>query len=315
MERAFCAAGIDVSKELLHVAVLPGGQHFTAANNEDGIVGLLTRLQELSTDLVVLEATGGLELAVLTALGAAGTPVVRLNPRQAREWARGTGTLAKTDRVDAKLLALYGERMRPNPRPLPDAAAQQLEALAARRHQVVLMLAAEKNRVQQAIPQVRPRIQEHIAFLQKQLDGITAELDTLVKASDLGPMQENLLRSVPGVGPVTSMTLLVELPELGRLSRQQIAALVGVAPKHRDSGHLHGKRFIWGGRAHVRSVVYMAALAAARFNPVIREFYQRLLQAGKAPKVALVACMRKLLTILNAMLRDRRPWQLSASPA
>lgn len=299
--------GIDVSKIALDVAVLPTGQQWQEANTPEGIDTLVTSLQQLHP-LVVLEASGGQEVAVVAALAAAAVPVAVVNPRQVRDFARATGKLAKTDALDAQILALFAERVRPTPRPLPDAAAQALSALLARRRQVVAMLTTEKNRLGRALPTVRPRLQAHIAWLKQELQDLDGELSYTLRASPLWREKEDLLRTVPGVGQVLSLTLLAELPELGTLDRHQIAALVGVAPLNRDSGTLRGKRSIWGGRAPVRAALYMATLVATRFNPVIRAFYQRLCAAGKPKKLALTASMRKLLVILNAMIKHRHPW-------
>jgi transposase len=301
--------GIDVSKAALAVALLPSGEQWEAANDEEGVDGLVNRLVPLRPALVVLEATGGLELFSAAALGAAGLPVAVVNPRQVRDFARSTGKLAKTDALDAVTIALFGERVQPTPRALPDAEAQALGALLTRRRQLIDMLVAEKHRLSRSLPAVRPGIQEHIDWLEAQRSKVDNELEDTMRRSPLWRERENLLRSVPGVGPVLTLTLLAELPELGTLDRRQIAALVGVAPLNRDSGVFRGKRVIWGGRGSVRTALFMAALIASRFNPVIRDFYGRLRAAGKPKKVALVACMRKLLTILNAMLKHREPWQ------
>jgi len=300
--------GIDISKATLDVAVRPSSQRWSLPNDEEGISDLVHRLEGLSPALVVLEATGGLELPVVAALGAAGLPVVVVNPRQVRDFAKATGKLAKTDSLDAGVLALFAERVRPEVRPLADAEAQALGALLARRRQLIAMLVAEKNRFSRALPPVRPGIQEHIVWLQEKLNGLDSELGAAVRKSPLWRERENLLRSVPGIGPVLTVTLLAELPELGTLDRKQIASLVGVAPLNRDSGLLRGKRTTWGGRTAVRTALYMGALVATRFNPVIRASYQRLCAAGKPKKVALVACMRKLITILNAMLKHKTSW-------
>ena len=301
-------AGIDVSKAVLDVGLRPTGERFSAGNDEAGIRSVLERLRVHERVLVVLEATGGYENALVAALATQGFAVVVANPRQIRDFARATGQLAKTDRIDAEILALFAERVRPEPRPLPDEAAQTLDALLTRRRQILEMLIAERNRLALAKPPVRKSITEHIRWLERQLSSVDRDLDRSVQQSPVWRAKEDLLRSVPGIGPVVSRTLLGELPELGRLSHKQIAALVGVAPLARDSGTLRGKRIIWGGRAPVRSALYMGALVASRHNPVIRAFYQRLRAAGKPRKVALTACMRKLLVILNAMARDNRPW-------
>lgn len=301
--------GIDVAKDQLEVAQRPGAEAWRVSNDEAGIADLVRRLRGLRPTLVVLEATGGMEVPLVAALVAARLPVVAVNPRQAREFARATGRLAKTDAIDAQVLSHFAEAVKPQPRPLPDAATQELNALLTRRRQLVEMLTAEKNRLRTGAKAVRPDIQEHIRWLQRRLADLDRELTQTIRSSDLWRAQDNLLRSTPGVGPVVSTTLLANLPELGSLNRKEIAALVGVAPLNRDSGTLRGKRRVWGGRSQVRAVLYMGALVAARRNPVIRLFYQRLLAAGKPKKVALTACMRKLLTILNAMVRHRTPWQ------
>jgi transposase len=256
-----------------------------------------------------MEATGGLEIPVAAVLSRAGLPVVIVNPRQVREFARAVGQLAKNDRIDALTLALFGERVRPEIRPLPDELAQAFDALLARRRQLVAMIAEEKTRLQQARSrEVRSGIQRHIRWLEHEIDDTERGLTDSVRRSPIWRAKDDLLRSAPGVGPITSFTVLADLPELGRLNRRQIASLVGVAPHPADSGTLRGKRVTWGGRAHVRRVLYMAALAACHSNSTFRDFYQRLLKAGKPHKVAIVACMRKLLSVLNAILRDGSPW-------
>lgn len=300
--------GIDVSKERLDIAVRPTDEEWSVPNEEQGISVLVRRLQALKPALVVLEATGGLELAVTGALAAAPLPVVVVNPRQVRDFARATGQLAKTDRLDALVIARFGEAVRPVPRPLPDAEAQTLGALLTRRRQLVGMLTSEKNRLHTAPAPVQEHINSHIAWLEQSLARLDAELGDALRQSPLWREKEDLLRKVPGVGPVLCLTLLAELPELGTLNRRQIAALAGVAPLNRDSGTLRGKRTVWGGRAQVRAALYMATLVATRFNPIIQTFYQHLCAAGKPKKVALTACMRKLLTILNAMLKYQRAW-------
>jgi len=304
--------GIDVAKAQLDVALRPTGQAWQVPQTDAGIAALVTRLQGLAPTLIVLEATGGLEVRLLAALGAAHLPVVLLNPRQVRDFARATGHLAKTDALDAQVLAHFAEALRPTPRPLPDAAAQALGALLVRRRQLVAMLTAERTRQSLATTApapVRRQLRDHIRWLEKRLADVDRDLRQSLRASPLWRESDQVLQSVPGVGPVLSVTLLAELPELGQLDRKQIAALVGVAPLNRDSGALRGKRAIWGGRAAVRAALYMGALVATRHNPVIAALYQRLLAAGKPKKVALVACMHKLLLILNAMLAHRTRWQ------
>ena len=300
--------GIDVSKATLEVADRPDGTTQQVANDEAGIRALVGELGAASPALVVLEATGGYETAVVTALAAAGVPVVVANPRQVRDFGRATGQLAKTDRIDAQLLALFAERVRPTPRPLTDEFTRALQALLTRRRQVLEMLIAEGNRLEHAPRPVQRGITQHIRWLKKQLARVDNDLDDTIENSPVWRAKDDLLQSVPGVGPRMSRTLLGDLPELGTLTRKQIAALVGVAPHARDSGTLRGRRTVWGGRATVRSALYMSALVASRFNPVIRTFYQRLRTAGKPPKVALTACMRKLLIILNAMARTNTHW-------
>jgi transposase len=263
--------------------------------------------------LIVLEATGGLELPLTGALAAAGLPVVVVNPRQVRDFAKATGRLAKTDALDAAVLAQFAEAVRPPLRPLPDAATQALSALLLRRRQLIAMLTAEKNRLGLAPTPVRKGITVHIRWLDGRLADLNEELAHTIRESPVWREKDDLLQSTPGVGPVLALTLVASLPELGTLTRQQIAALVGVAPLNRDSGRFRGTRRVWGGRAHVRAALYMSALVATRFNPVIRVFYQRLCAAGKIKKVALTACMRKLLTILNAMLRHQTPWTIQCA--
>ena len=301
--------GIDVAKAQVDVAIRPADRRWQASYTEEGMQELVSRLHALQPTLVLLEASGGLEIPLVAALATAHLPVVVVNPRQVRDFARATGKLAKTDSLDAQTLAHFAEAVRPKPRPIPDAEAQALTALVARRHQLVSMLVAEKNRLGKALPSVHPRIQTHIGWLERELEDIDRDLQNMLHQSPLWREKENLLRSVPGVGPQLALSLLAYLPELGTLDRKRIAALVGVAPFNRDSGAFRGRRTVWGGRTRVRATLYMATLVASRHNPVIRTFYQRLLAAGKPKKVALTACMRKLLTILNAMLRHLTPWR------
>lgn len=309
MDPAPLYAGIDVSKDRLDIALRPVSDAFSFSNDDPGIAQTVTLLADLQPALVVLEATGGLELPLVGALAASDLPVVVVNPRQVRDFARAIGKLAKTDAIDARVLAQFAEAVRPQVRPLPDVATQELRGLLMRRQQMVEMVVAEKNRLRSAPRRVRPHIQEHITWLEGHLEGLDRELSDFLRSSPLWREKEELLRSVPGVGPILTVTLLATLPELGSLNRHQIAALAGVAPFNRDSGTLRGKRTVWGGRPHVRSALYMATLVATRFNPVIHSFYQRLCAAGKPKKVALIACMRKLLTILNAMLKHGALWQ------
>ncbi len=301
--------GIDVSQTQLDMALRPSGAPESFPNDESGIKTLAERLGVVHPVLIVLEATGGIERSLVRALVAAELPVTVANPRQVRDFAKATGQLAKTDVLDAQILARFAEAVRPALRPMPDEMTLDLRALIARRRQITAMLTAEKNRLSRAPRRVQKRIEAHIRWLHAELARFDEDLDQTIRHSPIWREQEGLLQSVPGVGPVVSRTMLAELPELGSLTRKQIAALVGVAPLNWDSGLLRGRRVIWGGRAHVRTALYMAALAASRRNPVIREFYNRLRAAGKVPKVALVACMRKLLVILNAILKHRVPWR------
>jgi len=302
--------GIDVAKAQLDVAIGPNGESFSVANDETGISELLRRLEP--ADLVIIEATGGLEVPVASALATAGIAVAVVNPRQVRDFARATGRLAKTDRLDAQVLARFGEAVKPEVRPLKDEQAQALEALVNRRRQLVGMLTAEKNRRANSPKVIHQSIDEHIRWLEKRLSGLDDELAGLVHETPIWRERDELLRSVPGVGKVLSTTLLAHLPELGALNRKQIAALAGLAPFNRDRGSLRGSRCIWGGRAQVRRVLYMAVVAAVRSNPVIKNFYAQLRARGKYPKSALTACMRKLLVILNARLRSKLSWQTPA---
>ena len=301
--------GIDVSKACLDVALGSGGELVGVSNDPRGISALVARLAELEPELVVLEASGGLETAVVGELGAAALAVVVVNPRQVRDFARATGQLAKTDALDARMLALFGERMRPQPRRLPDAQELELKAMVARRRQLVEMLTAERNRLGSAPNVLRKELAAHIRWLEARLTERERELDRTLRNSPLWREREDLLRAVPGVGPVLCATLLADLPELGRLTRRESAALAGVAPINRDRGTMRGRRTVWGGRAQVRAALYMATLSAVRHQPALRAFYLRLRAAGKPAKVALVAAMRKLLVILNAMLKHRSPWR------
>jgi transposase len=309
------SVGIDVSKTHLDVYVYPSADRFRVTYDERGSRHLLEKLEPLrEAATLILEATGGLELAITATLGAAGLDVCVVNPRQVRDFARALGRLAKTDRIDAEVLALFGDRVRPEYRPLPDASLRALEAQVARRRQLVDMLTAESNRLGlTADRDVRKQIQRHIQWLQREVKSVDTDLGDTIRRSPLWRAKDDLIRSVPGVGRVTSFTLLADFPQLGTLDRKQAAALCGLAPFNVDSGAFVGHRRIWGGRAEVRSVLYMAALSAIRWNPVIREFYQRLLGRGKAKKAALVASARKLLVILNAILRDQRPWSASVA--
>jgi transposase len=304
--------GVDVSKDTLDFACCTEEETTTLRfqNSSDGIADLVKECKTHSIEIIVFEATGGYERPAIAELVAAGLPVVVINPRQARDFARATGRLAKTDRLDAQVLAAFGKAVQPAIRPLNDEKTEELREKLTRHRQLVQLRVAEGHRLAQArAAAVRYSIQEVLRMLDKQLDKLDKDVDRLLRESSVWREKDNLLRSVPGVGPQTSRMLLAHLPELGKCSRRQIAMLVGVAPLNRDSGKMRGKRKIWGGRANVRSAVYMATLVAIRFNPIIQHYYHRLLQEGKRKKVALVACMRKLLGILNAMLREGHTWK------
>jgi len=301
--------GVDVSKDRLDIHVRPSGETFACERTPAGIEALVARIAPLGPELVVLEATGGLERVVVAALAGAQLPVIAVNPRQIRDFARAMGRLAKTDALDAEAIARFGETVKPAPRQLPDAAAQALAELVARRRQVVEMKTAEGNRLRLARAKtIRQRIERVIRLLERELADLDRDIGDKVEQSPAWREKEELLTSVPGVGKTTARSLIADLPELGALDRRKIAALVGVAPMNRDSGKMRGRRSIAGGRANVRSALYMAALSASRFNPKLRAFHQRLRAAGKPPKAALVAVMRKLLTILNAMLKTGKSW-------
>lgn len=302
--------GMDVSKATIDVCV-SDGEVWQVANDNRSMDELCSRIASLGPTLVVLEATGGYELRAAGALAAARLPVAVVNPRQVRSYARSVGQLAKTDRIDARILARFAAAVRPEPRPLPDAETRELEALITRRRQVVGMITAEQNRLDLAAPITRKSIKTHIGWLRRLLAKVDADIEGMVRQSPLWRTKDDLLQSVPGIGDMTSRTLLALLPELGTLNRKQIAALAGVAPFNRDSGSQRGRRRVWGGRARVRTALYMAALAGTRWNPILKAFYAQLREAGKPAKVALVACMRKLLVIVNAMVRDGRAWDPS----
>ena len=306
--------GVDVSKLQLDVAVRPSGELWQFGYDDRGVAALIKRLMPLQPQLVILEATGGLEAPLVAALSHAGFPVVIVNPRQVRDFARATGRLAKTDKIDAHVLALFGERVQPEVRPLPDDTALAFHALLTRRRQIIGMLTEEKQRLSQA-PKgpLRTGIAKHVRWLEREIKAVDSDLNDTLTKSPIWRAKDALLQSAPGVGRVFSFTLLAGLPELGRINRKEIAALVGVAPHACDSGSMRGRRMIWGGRAAVREVLYMSTLAATRFNPVVRAFYKRLLDTGKPKKVALIACMRKLLVTLNAMVRENTPWRESPS--
>lgn len=300
--------GIDVCKAQLDAAIRPTGQTLSMPNDQAGINSLVKQLKKRRPTLVVFEATGGLERQRMLALIRAEIPTVMANPRQVRDFAKATGQLAKTDRIDAAILAHYADAVRPSPRPLPDELALKLKSLIARRRQIIDMIVIEKNHLASAPKEIQKTIAEHIAYLNGDLDKADHDLDQFVDQNPLWKEKQQLLSSAPGIGPVCSRTLLAELPELGTLDGKRISALAGLAPFPRNSGTLKGRRTIWGGRATVRCTLYMATLVATRFNPVIREFYKRLKAKGKLTKVALVACMRKLLTILNAMVKNKTTW-------
>lgn len=307
--------GIDISKDRLDIASRPDGDSWACANDEAGIDDLLPRLRCLSPDLVVVEATGGYELSLAEALAAAEIPYVVANPRQVRDFARGTGHLEKTDRIDAAVLAHVADVVRPEPRPLVSETIQKLKAMVVRRRQLLNMLIAENNRLSLAPRETRGDVEAHIAWLRQRVAELDSEMRRTIDADPDCREAARILRSAKGVGPALSASLIGGLPELGRLSNRKIAKLVGTAPLAWDSGKFTGKRMIWGGRSEIRTVLYMAALVAARYNPAICALYQRLLAAGKPKKVALVACMRKLLVTLNAMLRDRQLWHEPPTPS
>ena len=309
MDRTATFVGIDVSKARLDGHCRPDGSAFHHDNDDDGIAAVVDRLTALRPALVVLEATGGLEAPLAAALGAAGLPTAVVNPRQVRDFARATGKLAKTDALDAAVLAHFAEAIRPEVRALPDEQARQLEAILARRRQLIQMRTAERNRLATTAPKpVRRDLASHIKYLDRRIKEMDRELEGAIRCSAAWREKDDLLRGVPGVGKVVAQTLLVALPELGTTGSRRIVALAGLAPLARDSGTLKGRRRIGGGRGEVRSVLYMAVLSAVRYNPTLKAFYQRLRAAGKPTKVAQTAAMRKLLTILNAMVRSGRAW-------
>ena len=303
------SVGVDVAKKTLDVAASNSSEVRRFENDEEGISTAVGYIASLKPDSIIIEATGGLEMALVATLQSACLPVVIINPRQVRDFARATGILAKTDTIDAKILALFGTQVRPQIRPLPDKESREMSCLLTRRCQLIEMLTSERNRFLQSSGDIRQGVQDHINWLEQALSKVNNDLEDRIKGSPSWRDKDDLLKTVPGIGNVVSSTILVELPELGRLNRRKIAALAGVAPFNRDSGNMHGKRAVWGGRARLRAVLYMAALVASRHNSVIATFYQRLIASGKAKKTALVACMRKLLTILNAMIRTKTAWQ------
>jgi transposase len=300
--------GIDVSKDHRDAHLRPAGEAFRVANDEAGIAALAGRLAAATTTLVVVEATGGYEAPVVAVLAVAGLPVAVVNPRQVRQFAAATSRLAKTDRIDAAVLAHFADAVRPDPRPVPDADTAALAALVGRRRQLIRIRTAEANRLGVALPVAVPGLRRHIGWLDRELDRLDGELAAAIPARPVWRARDGLRRTAPGVGPVVSRVLVAEVPELGTLSGKQIAALIGLAPVARESGRWSGTRSIAGGRAGVRAALYMAILSATRYNPAIRAFYARLVAAGKAAKVAQVAAMRKLVVILNAMVRDNKPW-------
>lgn len=301
-------AGVDVSKEKLDVCLLPLGVFRQFSNDETGCTELVELLMTADPARVIFESTGGLEMLAVSILSTASLPVVIVNPRQIRDFAKACGLLAKTDKLDAKVIALFGQKIEPEIRPLKDEAAQELSALISRRRQLVDMQTAEKNRLSSAPKTLRKGIARHIEWLELQIQSFDDDIANFIQSSPVWKAKEQILTSIKGIGPVTAATLLAALPELGSVSRHKISALAGLCPYNRDSGKHKGKRSIWGGRAAVRSVLYMATLAAARYNPVIKAFYQRLRAAGKVFKVAITAAMRKLLVILNAMLSNNSRW-------
>jgi transposase len=307
MDKTTC--GIDVSKDRLDVAVRPSGERFTVPRTGAGLDNLVARLKVLKPNLIVLEATGGFETVVVAALAAAGLPVAVANPAQIRAFAKAIGQRAKTDPIDADVIAHFGAATGITPRPLPDQATQQLADLVARRRQIVDMIVAERQREERANPRIKRSIGRLVKALERELSSVDTDIDDAVRGSPAWREKEDLLSSVPSIGPVISRTLIAEVPELGSLNRKQIAALVGLAPFTRQSGQWRGKSFIGGGRASVRKALFMGAMVAVRYNPVLKAFYERLVAAGKPKKVAIIAVARKLLTILNAIVRDGTPWK------
>ncbi len=311
----FFFVGIDVSQDRLDVALSHGDEileFYSIPHTEDEISGLIEKFKRTSPKLIVVERSGGLERSLVANLAGAGLSVVANNPRQVRDFARATGTLAKTDKIDARTMAHFAAAVKPPQRPIKDAERQQLADRVARRRQLVHMLAQEKNRISRAVGPVRADIQHHISYLQERLDKSNKDIEQIIKNTALYQDTLELLSSVPGLGPVPSASLIADCPELGSLNRRQIAALVGTAPFNRDSGTRSRPRRVWGGRKTVRVHLYMATISAIKWNYKIKAFYQRLIAAGKKPKVAITACMRKLITILNAMVKQRKPWEAGA---
>jgi transposase len=301
--------GIDVSKDRLDVHVRPSGEAFTVARDGEGLADLVTRLTPLSPQVVAVEATGGFEITVAAAIGAAALPLAVVNPAQVRHYAQALGRRAKTDRIDAEVIARFAEAARPEPRPLPDEATQALADLVTRRRQIITMMVAERQRATRLPKRLKRSCERVVRVLEAELAALDQDIDTTVRGSPAWRAKEDLLASVPSIGDITARTLIADLPELGTLDRRKIAALVGVAPFTRQSGQWQGKSFIAGGRPNVRAALFVATMSAVRHNPTIRAFRQRLLAKGKPKMVVMVACMRKLLTILNAILRDQKPWQ------
>jgi transposase len=301
--------GIDVAKDTVEVAVRPCGEHRGFANNDEGLAAMVKWIKPLSPTLVVLEATGGYEMGAARMLAANNVPLAIVNPRQVRDFAKATGKLAKTDGIDALIIARFGEAVRPEPKTLKDEESQRLDALVARRKQLIGMHTAESNRLALAPGWTRQTIKDHIDWLEHALNRTDDEIKKFLKDSPIWREKENILRSMKCVGPITASTLIADLPELGSLTGKQVAALVGVAPLNWDSGLFRGKRCVWGGRANIRAVLYMSALVGIRHNPVLKEFYQRLRSSGKLHKVAMTACMRKLIVILNALMKNKTCWQ------
>jgi len=301
--------GIDVSKDQLDVFSLVDNTDSQYANTETGITELVSQVKIIPHVMIIVEATGGLEMPLVQALAALEMAVVVVNPRQVRDFAKATGQLAKTDTLDARIIARFGEAVKPEPRPLKDNQTLELSALISRRQQLMEMLLAEQNRLRTAAKPLHPQLKTHIEWLKKSIQELDRDRDQFIKRSPLWQAKADLLRSAPGIGPIASASLIADLPELGQLNRREIAALVGVAPFNRDSGAFRGRRCIWGGRAQLRSTLYMATLTATRCNPILKPFYQKLIQAGKPHKVAITACMRKLIVILNTMMKNQTHWQ------
>ena len=300
--------GIDVSKDKVDVALRPGEEAWTVTQDDSSLEELVMKLKDIKPELVVLEATGGYETRVAAMIAVAGIPVSVVNPRQVRDFAKSTGKLAKTDRLDARAIAHFAEAIKPEARYLADEESREIAAMMSRRRQLVEMMVAEKNRLHTCHPNLTAEIKEHLEWMEQRLRALEDEIQKRIQKTDIWHEKDDLLQTVPGIGKIVSSTLLTELPELGKVNRKKIAALVGVAPLNRDSGKYKGRRGVWGGRSSVRSALYMATLSAIRFNPVIKTYYEKLLARGKLKSVAMTACMHKLLTILNAMIAESKPW-------